>query len=483
MDKGHTALSYRLLCVLVLAALLLSLAPLLLLGRFALPCADDFSYGAAAHAAYLADGSLPSVLRAALRQVRETYFGWQGTFSAIFLMSLQPAVFGLSCYALTPVLMLLSLLAGTFCLCLALLSGTFGLPRSLSCCAAGLCSLLCIQLMPSPVQGLYWYNGAIYYTFFHGLALLAFALGLRLLQRGGVWRQLLLCLLALLLGGTNYVTALCCSIVAVSALILLALLRNRARRRLLLPTLILLAAFAVNTLAPGNAVRQASVSHTPQALRAILDSFAVAGVYALRWLKLPLVGTMLLLGVLLWPALGCCGFSFRLPGLVTLYSVCLFAAMFCPGLYALGEVGDQRLLNIIYYSYVLLLGLNLCCWLGWLRTRRKPVGARCRVGLLPLLLSGAVCLLCCALYLRAGGYTSLMALGAMRSGEARAFHDAGAARYAVLEDATIRQAELAPYPCRPYVLFFDDITADPQDWRNLVTADYFDKDSVRLSEG
>lgn len=38
-----------------------------------------------------------------------------------------------------------------------------------------------------------------------------------------------------------------------------------------------------------------------------------------------------------------------------------------------------------------------------------------------------------------------------------------------------------PLSVKPEVIFFDDITDDPENWKNISTAKYFDKKSVRLS--
>jgi len=484
MNGRARTISYRLLLALLLAALLLSLIPLLWAGFYAVPCADDFSYGDAAHRAWAGSGSVFAALAAALRQTREVYFGWQGSFSAVFLMSLQPAVFGMRLYALTPALMLLSLLAGLFCACRALFSGLFGLPKSLAGCLAAVAALLCIQLLPSPAQGFYWYNGAVYYTFFQGLALISLALGLRLVRRGGTGRLLLLCLLAVILGGSNYVTALFCVLAALSGIALLLLGRDRAWRRLLLPTLCLLAAFALSAAAPGNAVRQGASEHSPDALRAVLEAFRCGAVYSVRWFRLPVLGVLVFAGVLLWSALRGGGrVPLYRPVLITLYSYCLLSAMFCPCLYALGDVGDKRLTNIIYYTYILLLLVNLCAWLGFFASRRGAAEGEKKPGLLPLLASGALCLACCALFLRAGGYTSVMALGVLRSGEAQAYYAAAQQRLTVLEDPSVRDAVLEPFPSQPYLLFMDDITADAQDWRNLAVSQYYGKDSVVLRSG
>lgn len=473
----HFSLSYRLIFILLLAVLAASLIPLLMLMTTVVPSADDFAFGAAARTAFAATGSVPAALRAAGRMTLDVYRSWQGSFSAVFLMALTPAVFGDGFYALTPVLMLLSLLGGTFCLVTALLRRVFRLPRYAALCTAALLSLFTLQLMPAPEQGLYWYNGALYYTFYYGLALSAFALALSLLQEGGVWRSGLLCLLCLVLGGGNFITALNVSLLFVSAILLLALLRRPVWRRLLLPTLFLLAAFALSAAAPGNALRQSHMEHRPDALQAILSSFVHSSRDLVGFFSLPVLGMLLLMALLFWHALPEGGFSFPCPLLVSLYSYCLYSALYTPTLYAMGVKGASRVTDLLFYSYLLLLTLNLLYWIGWLRRPRKPAP----LSLFSALIATLLCLGCCAAFVLAGhGFSSLMALGVLRSGEAAAFRQATQARLLILEDASIRDAVLAPYPCQPYVFYHDDIRPDPDDPDNQSMAHFYGKDSVRL---
>ncbi len=472
-------ISYRTLFYILLAFLILSLIPLLVLGRYDVPSADDFSYGDLVYGALRENASFFRTLRAAVSVCRDMYYGWQGTFAAVFLMALQPSVFGEGLYALTPWLMLASLLAGVFCLCRSLFSRVFGLSRFFSGCVGALLCILSVQLIPCPVQSLYWYNGSVYYTFFYGLSLLAFALAVPTAQKGG-WRIAPLCLLCAVLGGGNYVTALNASILFASLVLLLMLLRRPGWRYLLLPLALLLAAFALNAVAPGNAVRQSYLSVRPDAVWAIRHSFLEALRSLRRFFSLPLLGGMIALYVLFWNSVTASPFSFRLPGLVTVYSFCVYSALFTPTLYAQGKLGDGRMENIIFYFLLLILALNGFYWCGWLR-RRGERQERAAQPLSAVLLCVAFGLGCCALYVSQGhGFTSLMALGNLRSGEAAAYHEAFEERLEVLHDEEQTTARLTPFPCTPYLLYFDDITDDPNDWRNLSVGAYYGKTTVIL---
>jgi len=479
--KGR--ISYR-ICALLLTALLAALiVPLLVIAQYDVPCADDFSFGARAHLAYDSTHSLFAALTAAAEEARIAYTSWQGSFSAIFLMALPPMVFGEQAYALTAWIMLAALVGGTFCFCSVFFSRAFGARRSVGVCAAAVVCILATQTPLSPVQGFFWYNGAVYYTFFYGLALASLALGTELVYDGGVWRAVLLTVLAAFIGGGNYVTALSTAIIGVSLLALLALMRDGRAKRLIIPVAALIAALAVSIAAPGNAVRQAQFAGTPGPLETVFMSFGFAARYAVQWFRLPAAGMLVLLAALLWRAAKAARSEFRCPVLVTAWSYCLLAAMFCPPLYAMGDVGELRLCNIIYFAYLLLLALNLFYWMGWLARRRgwRTDKGAAGAALLPAALGALAMGLCCiAAMLMGQPYTSAGAISSMRSGEAAAYYACAEERYAILNDDSVRDAVLPAFPCWPDLLYYDDFMPNADDWRNGAAAYYYGKDSIRV---
>lgn len=95
-----------LLCSLVGVLFLLSLMPLLYIAKYDLPMGDDLLYGEMTSAAWNESHSFKRVLQAAIEKTTIIFNYWQGTFFSVFLMSLQPAVFSLALYKLTPYIML-----------------------------------------------------------------------------------------------------------------------------------------------------------------------------------------------------------------------------------------------------------------------------------------------------------------------------------------------------------------------------------------
>ena len=476
-------LSSRALAGLVLCAFILCLAPLLYLSRYDVPCADDYIFGTSAHLALVHGGGLGEAVTAALRHTAFIYQTWQGSYAAVFLMCLQPAVFSESLYCLTPWLMTVAVFGGLFALCICLMNKIFGLPCHVGTTLAGIIGTLYVLLMPYPSETLYWYNGSVYYTFFHGIAMLAVVLAINTARKGGFFQITGLSMLAVFLAGGNLVTGLTLCLLALSGIILLLVKKKTAEaRRLLIPCLLLLICFCINVFAPGNAVRAASeMTLKPDAVAAIWGSFRKALYFSFYWCRLPVLGGMLVLGLLFWAVLPDCPFRFRYPGLVSLWSYCLFSAMFCPTMYALGWEGPGRLQNILFCSYLLLLALNIFCWLGWLR-QRSPVrqhekGPR----LLPALGALLLCpvLLAVSAVLR-GGITLASAFTALSSGQAAVYYQEAQERLVILKDPSIRVAKLKPYSDPPYLLFFDDLYDDPNAWQNRDMANYYEKDQVIL---
>ena len=157
------------------------LLPVLVLAVFARPSADDFIYAARTHAVVQQYGlDLPRLLRAAWDTNVYYYENWQGLYVSGFTLAFQPAIFGNRYYGATLVCVLLPLFFCLYglarCVVLRLDPAQKRLPWAL----ALLLTFAFIEGMPAPVEGLYWFNGAMNYLPYFSLAALnaglAFAL-------------------------------------------------------------------------------------------------------------------------------------------------------------------------------------------------------------------------------------------------------------------------------------------------------------------
>lgn len=480
----------KLLAVGAAVLLALLLIPLLRIMEYAAPWYDDYTYGKFVKNFYVETHSLLGVLQGALYCAKSSWFAWQGTFSSIFLMALMPGTWGEDKYFLGPLLILLLLLTGVFVLVRVLvrdvLKGSGWSCLFFQCATAG----VTVVLMHTAQTGIYWYNAAVHYIAMHGFAILLTAalvklyyvrsrIGLGALTAGSV-------ILAVLAGGSNFVTSLQ-GLLLVLTIIGMGAFFRRKRAWLCLPAaLVYCGAFFLNVSAPGNAVRQTQLTGMGMGpLPAIGHSFLAAFSYIWKFGGLITLVVLLALAPVLWNVVRKSPLSFRLPGLVSLYSFCLFAAGFAPSFYSLGHEGLGRTLNAVKLTYQLLLILNEGYWLDWLcRKAEQRAGeecaARCYWWLYPL--AGAAMLLVFAVSPnQAGNYSSYGAFYYVRTGEAYNFHQQYLERVALL-NSDAETVVVEPYRFKPWLICAGDLSDNPEAEENRAIADWYGKQSVVCRE-
>ncbi len=478
----NTKAPYWLILIICFIFLILLLFPLFYIAKYNVPSADDFSFSCETHAAISEGNTIFGIITAAIYKVKDVYYSWQGTFSAVFMMAFQPSIWGFRYYFLTTWIMVISLLAGIFFLFLRLFSGIFHIKKSLAGIIAVVTSIICIQFVPTANQSFFWYNGSIYYTFTFGVLLILYAINIGFILYGGYWRLALICIFSIFIGGNNYVTALIYFIVTFCIILFLFIKRDDRALYICLPFILFLISFLISATAPGNAVRQEKAAERLGIIQSILLSFKYASINSLKWTDLRLSSCIIFLFPFIWLAAKSSNKTFPYPLLFSLLSFCVFSASFTPHLYALASDGPDRLKNIIFFFYVLLIVFNLFWWCGWLTHRRKDfqTSQSDSIRILPFtLFSGAsfICLIF-AVFLFHSSLTSVLAINELRSGEAQSYYEEALQRQSVLEDATIQDCEFEPFESMPYLLFFTDMSDDPSDFQNEDTCTYYHKNTI-----
>ena len=168
-------------------------------------------------------------------------------------------------------------------------------------------------------------------------------------------------------------------------------------------------------------------------------------------------------------------FEFRYPILVFMLSVGFLCALFCPTYYALGVEGPKRLLNAIYFMFVILLLVNtlyLCGWLQRILTIDRQKGySLCWILFSVLLIVGGF--LGC--YKDTNGY---LAHQSVSSGEAGLYSQQADARYNQLLDAKGQDVVVSRYDVYPVLLYVEEVTGDPDYFINQMVRSYFDLNSI-----
>lgn len=307
----------------------LSLIPVLVIGKYDYPSADDFSMGLGTRLVYEATGSLFAVAGKILSETARYYRTWIGYFTSCLFTTVSPATFGEAWYALTPAVILLALHIGVAVFFYALMEKALGMNRYVRRCMTVLALFLMVQRMPEGslrVEAFYWYSGAGNYTltFSAGLLYLAFYVlsvcGVRSKNRSLF--LVLACIMGFLAGGGNYLSALSFAVVSVLFAIYLVKMKTRqgensrmgmpgksglsdrsgggCRIGRLLTAAFYLCGFAVSCLSPGNRIRGGEAEGYG-ALKSILLSLYYTLSYPLnQWMNWAVLLILALAGVIFW---------------------------------------------------------------------------------------------------------------------------------------------------------------------------------------
>lgn len=249
----------------------------------------------------------------------------------------------------------------------------------------------------------------------------------------------------------------------------------------ILPAVVNGIGFLISAMAPGNQNRQQFFLDTKlDAAKSILYSFLYSIDHMNRWMNLWIILGLALLVPFIWKMVIKISYEWKYPGLVIILSFCIYASSYTPTLFAQGSTGAGRVQNLQYVFFILMLFADLFYLEGWIFKNLKIQFSMGENYIWSYLLSVLICLGILFIFMLNKG--SLISCSAMRSvwvGEAKIYKQEADERITILkEDGKV--SELSGFTVYPYVLYFDDITADKNDWRNMAMANWYGKSAVLL---
>ena len=553
----------RRLSHLLIVIYVLSLIPVLVIGKYDYPSADDFSMGLGTRLVYEATGSLFAVTGKILSETARYYRTWIGYFTSCLFTTVSPATFGEAWYALTPAVILLALHVGVVVFFYALMEKALGMNRYVRRCMTVLALFLMVQRMPEGslrVEAFYWYSGAGNYTltFSAGLLYLAFYV----LSVCGVRRKnrslflVLACIMGFLAGGGNYLSALSFAVVSVLFAVYLVNMKTRQGEnsrmgRLcvigsLLPAAFYLCGFAVSCLSPGNRIRGGEAEGYG-ALKSILLSLYYTLSYPLnQWMNWAVLLILALAGVIFWMGFTEIEFSeanakaggaaasekpgekvrgaaasetgsgaqavqlrFAAPFPAAVLAYGIVSCVVTPALYAQGNMDAGRIQSTFWLHAVLVLLLLEWYLVGGLYRRfSKEQNVSAAACLQNVSTASGLQNASAASCLRngAGGfvraillffivfsllavkgnpdfYTGTSAVSELLDGSAAQYGRENEERLRILKNPREQDVVLPRYTVQPNLLYFEDVSEDPDDWINQKMSEYYGKNSIRGVSG
>lgn len=350
-----------------------TLIPIVALSPYVFARADDYSFGYRAHIAWETTGSVWELLKAVFEMIKTAYYGWQGTYSSIFLMSLQPAVFDEKLYAIVPMLFILIITLASYFFVKTILVDWLKADKKMCGICISAYVLLVIQCMPVKQSAFFWYNGAIHYIGSHCvlLCLLAFAVKVYLGRHGlGSWIGAAIC--AVYVGGGNHVTAVSTLLIVLT--MFLSVLVNKSWKknyRICVLGGVYLVALCINIMAPGNFIKM-GWSNGLGIVEAFFQAFIKAIQYVFnQWVQWETLIVIAVCSPIIWRMVAKMKISFSYPLVFVGYSWCYMASLFFTPLFTLGHINVGRFQNIMFLQAMLWLMFDIGYIMGWLQRKYK----------------------------------------------------------------------------------------------------------------
>ena len=469
-----------------------ALIPVLYLSIYARPMSDDFANGINTSRVIREGGNFGQFMKAAGSTCYHVYLTWQGTYSSCFIMTLMPGIFDEKLYGLTTWIMI-GLIYGGFYAVLSVVKKEV-LKEQEMCCWfwATLATAFIVLGFPCPGEAIYWYNGASHYVPWTALTMCNFAVCVKWFYLQSSKKKtgyvVLSCVLSFLISGGNQCTAFA-NILILFFIIIWSIWKKRSLS--LTPSFITtMIGFVIMWIAPGNSVRQGYFIK-PGIIKTVVMGALFGTKYALQWLTPVLVCFLVLCSPLLGKIIKKLHNSefCKHPLLILGASAMIYYGMICVPYYAMGYVGPERLLNIVWMMFVFLIVLNLVCVMGWLETQKpyleeihRVIGNQNQwlIGALIAVCFGIICVFSASDLNEFS--TSLRAGKALVTNSAQIHAAEWDERFKILSDESQKDVVLKPLTTSVKLLPSSELASDSEYWVNTQLSDYFNKNTIIVEE-
>ncbi len=351
----------KIVSIVAIAVLIISIIPMLWIGQYLHPFGDDYVFGATVYKTWNATHSFLACIQGAWNVAMTMYHSWQGTYSACFLMALQPGVFGH--YWLGPIILLFSLMGSTYALLYMVMRKLLHASRLEYAFVSTLFVIITVQFTYSYYDAFYWYNGAMYYTLFYSLSLVLASLligyGQTTTLTGKAVIGVVSVALAIVIAGGNFVSGLGMGAILFTTIIIMRIEQKRWPRFYIAILAIFGVAFAMSVFAPGNAYRQVTVENKPNAIAAFFMAIGKSFEFFSDTFNI----VQVLMVAIVAPAIVRMAAKSRLkfshPWLCVIVTVLLYGSFFFAHSYAMGTRGPGRVQNIYSYVSIWLICVNI----------------------------------------------------------------------------------------------------------------------------
>ena len=469
----------------LLVLFILSIIPILVLAFYSRPIWDDFS-AARYIAASWTKGQYWIPFVYPFLNVIGSYFTWQGTYTAELIFPLMPGAWPIPAYWVTTFLLvgLISLPIIYFWKTVAEVS-TPGKGKHGVILAAAIL-LMIFQYMPDLQEGIFWWDGATYYSIFMGGMFIEWGILIKRLSCKDDWTKKfvrLMALLAFAISGGNFLIALVNTVSLALVTIYLYLMKNMDKfKQMRFVTIIGAIGLVISVAAPGNLVR-ASGLQGMGAVSSVIHSLYYPLKLFYRWTNIEQIGLAICLIPVLYLIVKESKFEFRYPIIAWIVMYGLYAAQLTPLYAAEGvPVAAPRQEDMFYYTYYMLMVGFLFYLVGWVVKKfdKKSFTAK---QLVPVAAVGLVILVAGMVHTGLKTTNSYLVTLDLVEGRAAAYADEYDAIIAEIKNGGDEvEIEDIKTELHSNALKNLELSSDPDFWINAHMAEYYCKSKILLKE-
>lgn len=480
----------------IYATTLLILIPILIISIYNHPSADDYGYSDTIYKTIKSEGNFFDIIIEAFKATISGMQVWQGLYSSGFVLALQPAVFGETFYGLVTYIMILTIILGIGFLLKRTNKYIFKSNSKDWIISTCLITLFIIQTLPSPIEGLFWFNGAVNYTFF--LMVLCYEVSLLIKYYNMdksknkimpiivlIWTSII----SFIMSGGNHVTAFLSMLIILCA-IAYCIVKKQYKTSILFGVVLLcgIVGFYINMTSPGTLIRSNAIANHGGVIETIISSAYQGITYINEWTSLSLILIIVAITPFIYNMVTNNEFYKKVKWQGMFLSIILsygaICAMLCVPYYAMGSFGAGRLTDVVYITFVLLAILNytyLMCILlkniDFTNTANYISNVKTYISCFAYL----IILITISVAGNGNSYTtSHEAIVELIRGEAKQFDKEMDSRIKYYLDESLTDVEVDALTVRPKLLYFEDLSTDSKDWKNIEASIYYDKNTIKV---
>ena len=240
----------------------------------------------------------------------------------------------------------------------------------------------------------------------------------------------------------------------------------------------------------GTAIRSSAIQNNSGVIETIIKSAYQGITYINNWTSISLILILIALTPFIYNMLINNEFYKKFKWKWIFCSMVLsygaICAMLCVPFYAMGSFGAGRLTDVIYITFILLAVLNYTFIVGIILKYidiTKFTKYILNIKTYIICITYILILVTISVAGNANTYTtSHEAIIELVNGEAKKFDEEMDNRIKYYLDDSITDVEVEPLTVHPKLLYFEDLSTDSNDWKNVEASIYYNKNTIKVKK-